>query len=721
MTYCGSYPISDEQPTIQAQEMSTTIPDAADETPEHLTAEMMTAVLRAMLVFLGIEWGVMVPFLSPNSTATAYLLAFATVTMLAVPWPLLRKRRPVLAASVFLAGGALVATILGLLGRGGVKNSATTLQLAIVGIASVVLGSRPALWIAVLCMAADLASASAELLGHPLPVVFHGTPLSIWVSAVFFFILMANPMNRAMRILRRLSAERANAEEALRRSEERLRLIAETAPIGIVVFDVAGRVVYANHFATRVMGCDLAGRDEPEWEFTDVDGNPLPPEQRPFFKVLATRQPLVDTKFAVRVAGGRRVYVSTNTAPIRGAGEELQGVVSVMEDITERRELEERYLQAQKMQSLGRLAGSVGHDFNNLLTVINGFGHLLLNEVKPDDSRRSYVESIVKTGEKAAELTNQLLVFSRQQILQRKVLDVNAVIEDLRPMLMRVVAENIDLQFVFGENRAHVFANPNQIEQVIMNLVVNARDAMPLGGSLLVETVNVQWDQEYVRVHPEARLGRYVELTVKDTGSGMDEQTRRSMFEPFFTTKGVGKGTGLGLSIVLGIVEQIGGYITAQSALGHGTTFRIYLPEAEGALLDSAPASTHEQPAAPVTNRRKSVLVVEDQPGVLEYVALALKGQGYRVTAAASCAAAIAVFVKNNAGFDLILTDVMMPGMKGWELAAHLQHIRPSLKVLFMSGYTDDDINISSRDTDIIMKPFSPEQLGAKVRDALAE
>jgi two-component system, cell cycle sensor histidine kinase and response regulator CckA len=824
-----------------------TIPDAAGETPEHLTATMMAGVLRVMVFFVGIEAGVVLPFLSPNKRASFYLVAFSAVTMLVIPWLLLRKRRAVLAASVFLVGGALVGMMLGLLGSGGVNSIGTTIQLAIVGIAIVVLGRRPALWLMLLCLVDDLASASADLLGHPLPVVFHGTPLSIWFSAVVFFVLMANPMNRAMRVLQDLLGQRARAqerisyqaqlieqsgepvmaadkdlvvrywnpaasrvfgwspeeavgrplaevtpyvptglspehlreelartghyegeismltragstviidasfnvlrnaagepvgtvggmrnislrreaEEALKRSEERLRLIADTAPIGIVVFDAAGKVVFANPFATRVMGCELVGLryDQPEWEFTDLDGNPLPSEERPFLKVLNTRRPLVATRYAVRPAGGQRVYLSASAAPIRGAGEELEGVVSVIEDITERRELEERYLQVQKMQSLGRLAAGVAHDFNNLLTVINGYSRILLDDMKPDNTQqRAHLENILKSGEKAAELTGQLLAFSRQQTLRRKVIDLNVLIDELRPMLMRVVTENIDLQFAFGANRAPVFANPHQIEQVIMNLVVNASDAMPRGGSLRVKTANVAWDQEYVRVHPEAHPGRYVELTVTDTGTGMDEKTLRNMFEPFFTTKDVGKGTGLGLSTVQGIVEQAGGYIAAQSALGHGTTFRIYLPEKEAAP-DSTPAPTHEQATAPVSDRRKSVLVVEDQPNVRQYVTLVLESQGYQVTAADSSEAAIAIFEKSTASVDLILTDVVMPGMSGRELVGRLMHLQPGVKVLFMSGYTDGHIgahNISSQDMDIIMKPFSPDQLGAKVRDALA-
>ncbi|MDP2998502.1 MAG: response regulator, partial [Bryobacterales bacterium] len=385
-------------------------------------------------------------------------------------------------------------------------------------------------------------------------------------------------------------------------------------------------------------------------------------------------------------------------------------------DITERKLTEAKLAQAQKMESIGRLAGGVAHDFNNLLTVINGYSLLLLGKLNAADPLRASIEQIHKAGERAAGLTSQLLAFSRKQVLEPRVLDLNRVVGEMRPMLERLVGEDVQVRVELSKQAGMVHADPHQIEQVIMNLVVNARDAMPQGGKLLIETDVAELDSSYARSHPEARAGRYVLLAVSDTGVGMDPETRRQIFEPFFTTKGAGKGTGLGLSMVEGIVAQSGGHIQVYSEPGQGTTFRVYLPSVE----DAAPVSQSE--AAAALGGEETVLVVEDQAEVREYAVTVLKAYGYRVIQAGSAAQALLMFEPERGRIDLVLTDVVMPKVGGPELAGRLEKLQPGIKVLFMSGYTDNVIvhhGVLEEGAQFIQKPFSPEQLAARVREVL--
>jgi len=390
--------------------------------------------------------------------------------------------------------------------------------------------------------------------------------------------------------------------------------------------------------------------------------------------------------------------------------------VAVFDNITERKLAEAKLAQSQKMESIGRLAGGVAHDFNNLLTVINGYSLLLLGKLSPADPLRAGLDEIHKAGERAAGLTLQLLAFSRKQVLEPQVLDLNRVVGEMRPMLGRLVGEDVEVRVELSAQAGPVHADPHQLEQVIMNLVVNARDAMPHGGKLLIETAGVELDPSYVQSHPEARAGRYVLLAVSDTGVGMDEQTRRRIFEPFFTTKGVGKGTGLGLSMVEGIVAQSGGHIQVYSEPGHGTTFKIYLPRVEEAAAVSQPE------AALPLGGKETVLVVEDQAEVREYAVTVLKAYGYRVIQAQSAGEALLIFEREPERIDLVLTDVVMPNISGRELANRLEKLQPGIKVLFMSGYTDNVIvhyGVLDEGAQFIQKPFSPEQLAVKVREVL--
>jgi hypothetical protein len=393
-------------------------------------------------------------------------------------------------------------------------------------------------------------------------------------------------------------------------------------------------------------------------------------------------------------------------------------------DLTERKQAEEEKAklqaqlhQAQKMESIGRLAGGVAHDFNNLLTVINGYSQLVLGELSASDPLRSRILEIHKAGEYAAGLTRQLLAFSRKQVLQTRTLDFDRVVQGMQPMLELVVGDDVEPRFALNAHRATVHADPHQLEQVILNLAVNARDAMPEGGRLLIETAKVELDESYVRSHPEARAGWYVMLAVSDNGIGMDEATRQLIFEPFFTTKEAGKGTGLGLSMVQGIIAQSGGHIEVDSELGQGTTFKIYLP----ALAEEA-ADTEMPTTVPALGGQETVLVVEDRAEVRNYAVEVLKMYGYHVIPAENGGEALLLCEREHHQIHLVLTDAAMPNLSGWELAQRLEKLRTGIKVLFMSGYTDDVIphhGALDKGVHFISKPFSPEQLAGKVRAVL--
>jgi len=379
--------------------------------------------------------------------------------------------------------------------------------------------------------------------------------------------------------------------------------------------------------------------------------------------------------------------------------------------------LENQLRQAQKMEAVGRLAGGVAHDFNNLLTAILGYGHLLENDLGEGDPARQGVREILKAGERAATLTSKLLAFSRKQVLQPKVLDLNSLVTEVEGMLRRLIGEDIDLATRLDIHLGHVKADPGQIEQVIMNLVVNSRDAMPSGGRLTIETGNVTLDEEYVAGHVGAKPGRYVMLAVTDTGAGMDAATQARIFEPFFTTKEPGKGTGLGLATVYGIVKQSDGYVSVYSEQDHGTTFKIHLPRTEE-LVKAEQAG----PVATVPRGTETILLVEDEKDVRRLARLILEGQGYAIIEATSCSSALEAAENHATPIDLILTDVVMPEMNGRELSQRLNRVRPSAKVLFMSGYPGETIvrhGVMDPGIAFLQKPFTPRDLVRHVRGVL--
>ena len=415
-----------------------------------------------------------------------------------------------------------------------------------------------------------------------------------------------------------------------------------------------------------------------------------------------------------RTKSGRLIDVEVANHEIEYSGRPAQ--LSVLMDITGRRQLEEQLRQAQKMEAVGMLAGGVAHDFNNLLTIITGYSQLILNNLPMNDPNRHSAEQIMKAGERAGALTKQLLAFSRRQVLQPRVLDVNRLVSSLSGMLQRLIGEDIDLRVSLRQDLGRVSADPGQMEQVIMNLVVNARDAMPKGGVLTIETANVFLDEGYASRHIAVQPGQYILLAVSDNGSGMDEGTKARLFEPFFTTKSSGKGTGLGLSTVFGIVKQSGGSVEVYSEPGRGTSVKIYLPRID------QPAHVESEDKKSLSHGTETILLVEDDEMVRNLVKETLERGGYKILDAESPAEARRISDQFRGDIQLLITDVVMPKTNGRELADQLMRRRRGMRVLYMSGYTDNAIlnsGILQREVAFLQKPFTPAALTEKVREVL--
>jgi PAS domain S-box-containing protein len=436
-----------------------------------------------------------------------------------------------------------------------------------------------------------------------------------------------------------------------------------------------------------------------------------------FSPIVAHKKALRGESVTYELEWQRRVFES-HVQPLRGSEGELIGVIGVALDITDRKHLADQLRQAQKMQAVGELAGGVAHDFNNLLMVVKGHAEMLLDRLPKSSPQRSNVEQIQTAAERAASLTAQLLAFSRKQVLQPRVLDLNEVVGGMIQMVSRVIGENIELAFMPGAKLGNVKADPSQIEQVVLNLVVNARDAMPEGGRLTIETANIELDKSYTVQHAVVEPGPYVMLTVTDTGCGMDTKTQARIFEPFFTTKEQGKGTGLGLATVYGVIKQSDGYIWVYSEIGRGTTFKIYLPKVAEKVEELAAVKTIPAPAS----GSETILFVEDEQSVRELVREYLSARGYRVLEASDGIQALDIAVAHPGAIQLLITDVVMPRLSGRELANQIATARRDLKVLYISGYTDDSIfrhGVLEGGMEFLQKPFNLRTLAQKIREIL--
>jgi PAS domain S-box-containing protein len=510
--------------------------------------------------------------------------------------------------------------------------------------------------------------------------------------------------------------DRKRAEEALRTSEERYRLVFERNLAGVYRTTLAGRILECNQSFARIYG--YSSREE----MRAVDARSLYPDlegRDTFLAKLFTARTLSNYEGRGRRKDGSHVWTLENAAFV--VDEETGELVieGTIIDATERKRLQEQLQQAQKMDAVGKLAGGIAHDFNNLLTTILGYSDLLLGQLPADTPLKEPVLEIKTAGERAAALTRRLLAFSRKQVIEPRVLDLNELVRDSAKMLRRLIGEDVLLVIRHDPELSRVKADPGQLEQVLMNLVVNARDAMPAGGTLVIETR----ETEVAGAGPDERVvmtpGAYVRLSVSDTGVGMDLDTQRHLFEPFFTTKEVGKGTGLGLAVVYGIVKQSGGYVFASSESGKGTTFDVYLP------CVNASAEGWTRPASggfDALDGTETVLLAEDEATVRNLTRSVLKSAGYTVLEAKDGPSALAASAAYAGEIHLLVTDVIMPGISGRDLARRLGESRPSLKVLFVSGYTDEALaprGVLEPDTELLQKPFTPRELARRVRAIL--
>ena len=515
----------------------------------------------------------------------------------------------------------------------------------------------------------------------------------------------------------------ANAEAAVARSEQRFRKLVEYSSDVVTLLDAAGRIVYSSQSLKPTLGYG-AGELTGHSVFSLVHPDDRPTAEALFRDILQQNAPVARASLRVRHKDGSwrdlEVVAGNHLAdPV------VEAVVVNYHDVTERKraeaalhELEEQHRQVQKMEAVGRLASGVAHDFNNLLTVITSYAQLLLEDFPPDDPRRGDLAEIQKAAADAAGLTRQLLAFSRQQVIEPKLVTLDEVVANAQKMLKRLIGEDITLVTMPSEAPATVRIDPGQLEQVIMNLAVNARDAMPTGGRITIETVTVELDETYAQSHWPATPGRFAKLVVSDTGVGMDEQTRERIFEPFFTTKEVGKGTGLGLATVYGIVKQSGGFIEVDSEPGQGSTFSIFIPVVD----EPAGRLTTPMLSTEASRGTETVLLAEDAPGVRAAARQILERYGYSVLEAPSAQAALDVAARHAGLIHLLLTDVVMPEMSGRRLADRFSGLRPDARVLYMSGYTDDAVvrhGVQDESMAFLQKPFTPQTLARKVRQVL--
>ncbi|HLJ28136.1 MAG TPA: ATP-binding protein [Candidatus Angelobacter sp.] len=545
--------------------------------------------------------------------------------------------------------------------------------------------------------------------GHALSLI------SIFIVA--YGILEANRVRDRLQLVETLAARSEEIDRShldLARSESQYRSLVNNAPYGIFRFNESGRFEAVNPALVEILGYDSAQLLVQLGSYVELfqESN----EHQSVMDELQRTGYVVDEVFWQR-KDGKPLKVRLQCRKVTGESFDTPSYEGIVEDLSEQSSLEEQLRQSQKMEAIGRLAGGIAHDFNNLLTVINGYTGMLIETLSPKDPRRADAERVKTASERAAALTRQLLAFSRKQVLTPITLNLNSVVSDLSRMLPRLIGEDIDMAFMPGEQLSSIFADRGQVEQVLMNLIVNARDAMPHGGKITVETNNKKLDEKYTRHRRGVVPGEYVMLAVTDTGTGMDAAIQAQIFEPFFTTKEEGKGTGLGLATVYGIVKQSGGHIAVYSEPGQGTTFRIYFPATSASKkLDREPVLT------PYRAKGETVLVIEDEADLRNMIVRALRRREYHVLEARTGEEALELVQNHEDAVQLLITDIVMPGMRGTEAAQRLADVVPDLKILYMSGYTDSAMfhqKLLETGSIFLQKPFTVSALEEKVQKAL--
>ena len=673
------------------------------------TARAFHLILTTFLAWAVVETTFVLPFFVLRKGAGEAIVAIvtaSTVTSLA----LLRRRRKRAAAVLSLCMTWCVVESFSLFSQG-VHSPAVGWSFVIIVLAGWLLGRASALSFAAASALVMFIEAAMEEAGHPLPLYFPGRPIALWAVYSLFLVMAIIPSLSLLEKLRRQVS-------ALRESEDRFSSLSNAALEGIMIHE-NGVILDANRAYARLFGYDraeeLIGRDAPAL---------LTPEfrERAIQQIKAWRSGTSEMKGLRK--DGTAFDIEMESRPIQYRGRDA--VLVATRDVTERKRGEEerknllaQLIQAHKMELVGRLVGSISHDFNNLLTVIIGSSELALERVAKTDPLRESLEEIFGAGQRAAGLTQQLLAFSRKQVLHPRVVDLNSLVREMQPILARVAGKKVNLVLDLKDEALTIRADPLQLDSVIMNLVVNARDAMPKGGSIHIETETALCGDPADPSAPGERVGPYVTMAVRDRGVGMSKDLQSHIFEPFFTTKELGKGTGLGLSVTLGIVEESGGGIEVQSEPGHGTTFTVYLP-----LVKAAPVESGGPGIVPGARGTATIVVAEDQPDVRKFTIAALRSYGYHVIEAESPEHVLGMINRERGRVDLILTDVLMPDLGGREMVAKVRDRWPHIKAIFMSGYSEDAVSLRGvleKNSAFIEKPFTPGQLAAKVNEVLGE
>ncbi|MFN7995586.1 MAG: response regulator [Bryobacteraceae bacterium] len=700
------------------------LPELAALSPaEQLAARALSSVLITLLVWLALWFALALPFFVVRKLPTA-LMNGAVAASFLISLALLKRARVKPAIWVFTITLWIDAGVIALL-SGGIRSVAMLSFVPGFVTAATLLGAYVATVSCGIFLIFALALAILDMAGVRFPVYFPFPPMTIWMGALATAVIVAMPLNQLLSFLRNSVAvmqrqleELRNSGQTLRESEARLRAILESARDGVIVADAgSGKILSVNPAAEALAGGQVQQLQKIlEGAFERTTGGPAPGPEEP-----DRTPPLIEA--VVVHDNGTRTPVEFSSNVFHKDGRRL--LVGVFRDISERKnadqerlKLVEQLLQAQKLETVGRLAGGVAHDFNNLLTVINGFSDLALGRITPEDENWLPLDQIRKAGERAATLTQQLLVFSRKQISQPKPIDLNVVLSEIRPMLQSLLNEDIELLIRTHSPVPIIAADLNQIHQVVMNLAANARDAMANGGKLILETGTVEFTTVNTMAKPAVPAGLYAMLCVSDTGTGMSEEVLSHLFEPFFTTKEAGKGTGLGLSTVYGIVRQNQGGVAVESTPGNGSTFRVYLPVSARAARPRPPEPKPQDPH----RKLETILVVEDQDSVRKLAVEILRSHGYRVLEACDGYDALAVAERHPESIELMVTDVVMPSMNGPELAQRMRAVRPKAQVMFMSGYSEDVIaHHGALDAGIayLPKPFTPAGLIQKVQEVL--